>query len=426
MFFRILKRSFLRRKKRKALAVIVVALGSAVIAALLSVSLVIGDRLQQELRTYGANLEVVPQSDTLPIEINGVDYRTSARGAYLDERELPKLKTIFWRHNIVAFAPYLPALGELQATGQTIPLIGTWFDKPVPVEDEPDFRAGVKYVSPYWQVKGGWASDESSVPEAMVGAQLAETLNLSKDMDFFVKVNGQVQRFRVAGIVRSGGVEDNQVYVPLAVLQRLMNLPFQIKKIQVSALTTPENELAKKDPDTMTPEEYETWYCTPYISAIAYQIEEVITNAKARPILQVAESEGVILSKIKFLLLLIALAAAGASILAVASAMTAIVLERRAEIGLLKAIGASHRQVEALFLSEAGLIGFVGGLIGFGLGLFLAQVIGKSGFGMAVPFNSAVVLVTATLAIGIALLGSLPPVLKVTRLQPVAVLHGQV
>lgn len=425
MFLRILRRSLAINKKRKFLTISVVALGTGVIAALLSISLVIGDRLEQELRTYGANLEVVPAVDSLRIEINGVDYSNITRGAYLDERDLPRIKTIFWRNNIVGFAPFLPVRGSLKENGRTIPLVGTWFEKAMPTEDEPDFRTGVKIVYPYWRVEGRWASDDSSVPEAMIGAKLARVLNLANNDHFTTEVNGQFQRFRIVGIIRSGGVEENQAFVPLAVIQKLMNLPYKIKKIQISALTIPENERAKKDPATMTPKEYEKWYCAPYISAIAYQIMEVISNSKAKPILQVAESEGVILSKIKLILLLIAIASAGASILAVAGGMTAIVLERRSEIGLLKAIGASNRQVEALFLAEAGMIGVFGGLIGYGLGLFLAQIIGKSSFNLTAPFNPAVVLITVILAVIITLLGSLFPLRSVAALEPVVVLHGR-
>lgn len=425
MFLRILKRSFVRKKERKALAITSVALGVAIVAALLSVAIVIGDRVQRELRAYGANLEVVPKSDTLPIEINGVDFGAVAQGAYLDERELPLLKTIFWRHNIVGFAPYLSTVSTLDSSGLMIPLTGTWFDKLLPVDDDPSFRTGVKTINPYWQVEGRWARDESPEAEAMLGASLARTLSLSVEDSFVVHVNRRAQRFRVVGIVRTGGPEENQAFVRLDLVQRLTNLPNRVKKIQVSALTTPENALAKKDPETMTSEEYETWYCTPYISAIALQIEEVISNAIARPILQVAESEGVILSKLTLLFVLIATAASVASILGVASAMTAIVLERRTEIGLLKAIGAGKAQVLALFLSEAGLVGFVGGLVGFFLGWSLAQIMGRSSFDVSVPLNPAVVLITVLLAVALALFGSLLPVRRAVRVDPVAVLHGQ-
>src|SRR6201997_5281223 len=111
MFFRLVADSFGRRPRRKLLTGAALALGMAVATAALSVSLDVGDRLAREFRSLGANLLVTPKADSLPLEIGGVDYRPVNAGAYLPESDLGKLKTIFWRNNIVGFAPIL----EVQA-----------------------------------------------------------------------------------------------------------------------------------------------------------------------------------------------------------------------------------------------------------------------------------------------------------------------
>src|SRR5882762_6890876 len=111
MFLRLITDSVTRRPRRKLLTVAALVLGMAVVTAALSVSLDVGDRLSAEFRSLGANLVVTPQADSLPLEIGGVDYRPVNSGAYLPEADLPKLKTIFWRNNIVAFTPML----EIQA-----------------------------------------------------------------------------------------------------------------------------------------------------------------------------------------------------------------------------------------------------------------------------------------------------------------------
>src|SRR6202166_655365 len=105
MFLRLVADSFTRRPKRKMLTLAALALGMAVATAALSVSLDVGDRLALEFRSLGANLLVTPEADSLPLEIGGVDYRPANAGAYLPEADLGKLKTIFWRFNIVGFAP---------------------------------------------------------------------------------------------------------------------------------------------------------------------------------------------------------------------------------------------------------------------------------------------------------------------------------
>src|SRR5580692_10261003 len=109
MFLRLVADSFTRRPKRKMLTMAALALGMAVATAALSVSLDVGDRLAQEFRSLGANLLVTPEADSLPLEIGGVDYRPANAGAYLPVEDLGKLKTIFWRFNIMAFAPILEA-----------------------------------------------------------------------------------------------------------------------------------------------------------------------------------------------------------------------------------------------------------------------------------------------------------------------------
>src|SRR5271155_4097618 len=125
MFARLVGESFIRSPRRKLLAV-----GMAVATATLSVALDVGDRLAREFRSFGANLLVTPQSDTLPLEIGGVDYRPVDEGAYLNESDLGKLKTIFWRHNIVGFTPFLDVPGRVSAgkASTDATLIGTWYE----------------------------------------------------------------------------------------------------------------------------------------------------------------------------------------------------------------------------------------------------------------------------------------------------------
>src|SRR2546430_16140500 len=92
------------------------ALGMGVATATLSVALEVGDRLAREFRSLGANLLVTPKADSLPLEIGGVDYRPVNAGAYLPESDLFKLRTIFWRNNIVALPPALELTASIFTT----------------------------------------------------------------------------------------------------------------------------------------------------------------------------------------------------------------------------------------------------------------------------------------------------------------------
>src|SRR5271170_4081371 len=115
MFARLVGESFIRSPRRKLLAVAALTVGMAIATATLSVALDVGDRLAREFRSLGANLLVTPQADSLPLEIGGVDYRPVSSGAYLPADELGKLKTIFWRNNIIGFAPFLDVPVTLRA-----------------------------------------------------------------------------------------------------------------------------------------------------------------------------------------------------------------------------------------------------------------------------------------------------------------------
>src|ERR1700688_2216401 len=127
MFARLVGESFVRNPRRKFLTAAALVVGMAVATATLTVALDVGDGLARECRSLGANLLVTPQSDTLPLEIGGVDYRPVDEGAYLQEADLGKLKTIFWRHNILGFTPFLdiPASVQASETAQTMPATPT-------------------------------------------------------------------------------------------------------------------------------------------------------------------------------------------------------------------------------------------------------------------------------------------------------------
>src|ERR1700757_263629 len=143
MFFRLVADSFTRRPRRKLLSMAALAMGMSVATASLSVSLDVGDRLAEEFRSLGANLLVTPQADSLPLQIGGVDYRPANAGAYLPEADLGKLKTVFWRFNIMAFAPILDVPVQARSAAPKnwsslgsvdhVPLIGTWSEHSVPI-----------------------------------------------------------------------------------------------------------------------------------------------------------------------------------------------------------------------------------------------------------------------------------------------------
>ena len=178
MFGRLVKESFVRNPRRKLLTAAALVVGMAVATSTLTITLEVGDRLAREFRSLGANLLVTPQSDTLPVEIGGVDYRPVNEGAYLSEADLGKLKTIFWRHNVLGFTPFLDVPISIQQSENAAPartmLIGTWTAKQVPVPDGTTFKTGVSVTHPWWKIRGRWFRDGAK--ECVIGTALAQTM----------------------------------------------------------------------------------------------------------------------------------------------------------------------------------------------------------------------------------------------------------
>ncbi|MCD7896870.1 MAG: ABC transporter permease [Planctomycetaceae bacterium] len=208
----------------------------------------------------------------------------------------------------------------------------------------------------------------------------------------------------------------------------MTGLPNLVQRVEVSALTTPENDLARRaarSPGSLSAKEWETWYCTAYISAIAYQIEEVLTDARAKPILQVSESEGAILGKIELLMLLLTVLSMACSALALSNLVTASVLERSTEIGLLKAIGATDLDVLLLVLAELMVTSVAGAFAGYGLGIWFSKIIGETVFGAAISISSTAIPLVAAMVVFVTVLGSLPAIKLLLSLRPTQVLHGR-
>jgi putative ABC transport system permease protein len=435
MFLRLVADSFGRRPRRKVLTGAALALGMAVATAALSVALDVGDRLAKEFRSLGANLLVTPQADSLPLEIGGVDYRPVNAGAYLPEADLPKLKTIFWRHNIMGFSPILEVPIEAwspasktwltPAAAGNATLIGTWSEHVVAVPDGTTYVTGAEKTNPWWHVEGKWFGENSLECVAGIGFSKKFGVKIGDDLNVSAADHSHWIILKVAGLLSSGGSEDDGIIAPLSVAQQLAGKPGQYRKLYVSALTKPEDGFARKDPKSMTPVEYDRWYCTPYISAIALQISEELKGTDVRVIRRVAEGEGQILTRVQLLLWLVTGSALLAAALAVGASSAASVIERRIEIGLMKALGAGSGMVGFLLAAEQLLLAFVGGGAGYALGIILARLLGEKIFGAAPEPSLIVLLVILALAAVVTLLGSAIPLRRASRIEPAPILRGE-
>lgn len=418
MFVQLLRKSILRRKSRFAMGVASVLIGAAVVTALFTVSLGVGDQVGQEFTKYGADLMLQPQSNTIQIGLPGVSIGSVTEQKYINESDLWMIKTIEHRANVLGFAPFLyqvVTVGDGPNAQQAV-LAGTYFNKTIQIpqpaspQDPSEFSTGIADISSWWKVTGNWITDQNDTTSAMVGSNVAQKLNLTVGDSFKVSYAGaqngtaatNVKELKVAGIVESGGAEDNQIFVNLPVAQDLSSRPGKVDTVQVSALCV---------------------RCP--VADMASEIQGKIPGIQGTTITQLTNAEMSTLDKYQSMMALVTAVALLASTMGIFTTMTANVTERRREIGLMKSIGAENRSIAALFLAEATLTGLIGGIGGFGVGIVLAQFIGLRVFSTTIPLRWEVLAVAIPIAIGVSLLASALPVRRATAVEPAIVLRGE-
>ncbi len=471
---RMVARSLARQIKKRVLIAIVVCLSACVSVAMLSVVYDVGDKINAELSSYGSNIIVQPKSNAVVNDLYAsrtksaysnsqssqssqtlADAESEESTAFLKESDAAKIKMIFWAFNITNFAPKLTIYANLKANlkansstesansasstsstnstnsansaNSVVPIVGTWFNRKLALASGETTVVGVQGMRSWWKmIEGRFPRDFKH--EVAVGANLAKSHNLKVGQRIKLTRSGRQISLKIVGIYDSGDSDNNAIYADSSEAQSLANKPNMVEAIEVKALTTPENDLARKaakNPAALSQEEWETWYCTAYPSSITYQIEEVIPGAVAKQVRQVSAMQGSVLNKTRAVMVLMTALSLVAAAVAVANLMAAAISERSGELALLKALGARDGAVARLMLMETAVIACVGAIIGMIAGFGVAQVIGFSVFGSAISLRPMVfVLVFVLLAITVlAAAGS--SIRSILHVRPAEVLHGR-
>jgi putative ABC transport system permease protein len=205
----------------------------------------------------------------------------------------------------------------------------------------------------------------------------------------------------VAGIVDAGDTEDNQVFASLRAVQSLANLPGQIGLAQVSVAGTAQ-----------------------VVASCAAQLAKALPQYQVRPIRQVAEAEGVLLGRIRLLIVSMVLLILILTALCVLATMAALAMERRKDVGLMKSLGGSISRIVGIFLAEVGVLGAAGGLLGAALGAALSYWMGLRVFGTAIAPRWEVFPATVALMLVVTLTGALP-LRMLGNVKPAEILRGE-
>lgn len=378
MFKRLLFHLLRGNRIRLVVALVALTSGGAVISALLNLDLDINHKLSQEFRSLGANLVVsAPQ------------IAASAAGMpdLLDESALQTIAQT-QLPGLVA-SPYLYIVARAGSNpGQSVVVAGTWLD-------------AVTQIEPSWKITGNSSLSRDDLAHCFVGRNASRSLKLSPGSSFALSYQGRAANLTVAGIVDAGGSEDSQIFVNLPVAQQLASLDGKVQLIQMSVPGSSEQ-----------------------IHAVAAHLQSALPMLEVKPIPQITDAEGQLLSRIRFLIFSTGLLILVLTALCVLATMAALAMERRKDVGLMKALGGSIQRVVRLFLAEVGVLGSIGGIAGYALGMALSIWMGHRVFGASISPRWEVLPVTVILMLFIALAGALPLRL-LGNVRPAVILRGE-
>ena len=374
-------RALAHRRGRTVLLLAVLAMASSLATALGIVSYSMGKRVAEEVRKYGANLIIIPESARLDVGSGGLNFGVIAEPAYLKQREVEEVLA----KSALKAERSFHLRGALHWKNADLMVDGVNF-------------ADIRRLFPWWQLKGNWPAPG----ETVLGSDLAARLGLKPGDVMELAGKAQTVKLRISGIVSSGGEEDALLFLALPELQQALGLDGQLTLVRL--MVTAGGDSLKK-------------------SAAALQL--LLPSAKVNEVRQTARTSEGLLAKVKLLMIMVTavvLISAGSS---VAGTMSTTVLERGKEIGLMKAMGGTRWEVMLIFCGEAALLGVLGGVAGYLLGSVVAQFITKTVFAASAEFIPWFVFVSLGVSLFLALLGSLGPMVSVFKLDPVRSLRGE-
>ena len=380
-FIKMITSSLVRRRSRMLVALLAIAVGGTILSGLVTIYYDVPRQMGNEFRNYGANMI----------------FLASSNDVQLNEENVEEAKSHIKADQLIGAAPFRYEMVQIHE--QPIAVAGTDME-------------GAKATSPYWLVDGEWPAASN---EALVGKEEASYLNL-KVGDTFDMVystendevleNGETvaptAKMTVTGILETGGSEEEYIYISTEDLEALTGSAGRIDVVELSI--SAEREV---------------------LEALTRSIPAAVPEVTPRLVKRVTESESQVLTKLQALVLLVTSVVLVLTMICVATTMTAVVTERRKEIGLRKALGATDKEIIGEFMGEGLLLGGFGGLIGVFLGFAFAQYVSRNVFSSSITFQFWLLPVTVIASILVTGLACLMPVRNATEVDPAIVLKGE-
>jgi putative ABC transport system permease protein len=365
MFLRMLIRAAVLRRGRAATALLAMVVAAGVTTAILNLYVDTQTKLREQFRNYGANIVVVArEGQALSADALRIVNSTIAQGSLA-----------------VPFGYVVARTPE----GRSVVVSGTDFDK-------------VRKLDTWWSVTG-WPQAGTEAKAALVGIRAANVV-MPQGKPFTLSFQGQTIGLIPVGTLKTGAAEDNRVYISLNDFQSWTGLHASTIEVAVSGSID-------------------------QINATLQTLQRALPQADVRPVRQIVEGEARVLGKMRSTLLAAAILIILTAALCLLATLTGWVSDRRRDFAIMKALGASAALINGFFAAEAAILGAVGSVLGFALGVGAAVWIGRVNFHAPVAPRLGVFPVVLAGSIVVALLAAIAPITLLQRLAPASILRGE-
>jgi putative ABC transport system permease protein len=365
MFLRMLVRAAVLRRGRASAALLAMVVATGVTTTILNLYVDTQAKLREEFRNYGANIVVVArEGQALSADALRIVNSTIAHGS---------LAVPFGY--VVARTP----------DGRSVVVSGTDFDK-------------VRKLDNWWSVTV-WPQTGAEAKAALVGIRAAKVVT-PEGKAFDLSFQGRTIHLASAGTLKTGAAEDNRVYISLNDFERWTGLQASTVEVAVSGSID-------------------------QINATIRNLQRALPQADVRPVQQIVEGETRVLGKMRSTLLASAVLIILTAALCLLATLIGWVSDRRRDFAIMKALGASAALINGFFAAEAAILGAVGSVLGFALGVGAAIWIGRVNFHAPVAPRLGVFPVVLAGSIVVALVAAIAPITLLQRLAPASILRGE-
>lgn len=380
MFGRLLFKLIRGSRGRLVVALIALISGAAVVSSLLNLSSDIQNKLSQEFQTLGANIVVAP-----PAEVVSQD-AGAATASLLDQSSVMSAVESVHSNDVLATSPFLFVVAR--ANGTPVVLAGTWLDQSLS-------------LAPTWKLDGNWIESRDDLSHCLVGKSVARRFSWKQGDLIQLDYLGRSANFSIQAVIESGDTADNEIFVNLQAAQRLSGLSGRISLVQISSNPTPGT-----------------------VAAVAGKLQSALPGLQVSPIREVTQAEGDLLHRIHLLVVSMVVLILVLTALCVLATVAALAMDRRSDVGLMKALGGSIARVMSLFVTEVAILAAVGGFVGWLAGIALSRWMGHRVFGTAISTRWEILPVTMALVVAVAIAGAMP-LRALGRVKAAVILRGE-